>query len=66
MGYANTGLTEEEVLESLKHTKFFLFAEENADKECCSICQVFLPFSLFTQMKKKESIILSTLSIKET
>lgn len=39
MGYANTGLSEEEVLESLKHTKYFLFGEENAGKECCSICQ---------------------------
>ncbi|CBI25581.3 probable E3 ubiquitin-protein ligase RHG1A [Vitis vinifera] len=39
MGYANTGLSEEEVLESLKHTKYFLFGEENASKECCSICQ---------------------------
>ena len=67
MGYANTGLSEEEVLESLKHTKYFLFGEENASKECCSICQVFYhSLCSLKQRKKNGRVILSVLSTMET
>ncbi|XP_057968306.1 probable E3 ubiquitin-protein ligase HIP1 isoform X2 [Malania oleifera] len=39
IGYVSTGLTEEAVTKSLKHSKYFLFAEENAEKESCAVCQ---------------------------
>ncbi|KAH7546272.1 hypothetical protein FEM48_Zijuj01G0182600 [Ziziphus jujuba var. spinosa] len=39
IGYVSTGLSKEVAHASLKHSKYFLFAEENAPKEFCSICQ---------------------------
>ncbi|GAV73906.1 zf-RING_2 domain-containing protein [Cephalotus follicularis] len=39
MGFVSTGLSEEALLSSLTHSKYFLFIEENALKESCSICQ---------------------------
>ncbi|KAA8522932.1 hypothetical protein F0562_009355 [Nyssa sinensis] len=39
MGNVSTGLSEETIIKSIKHCKFFLFSEENAEKDACSICQ---------------------------
>ncbi|KAF3453039.1 hypothetical protein FNV43_RR03472 [Rhamnella rubrinervis] len=39
IGYVSTGLSEEVAHTSLKHSKYFLLAEENAPKYFCSICQ---------------------------
>lgn len=46
IGYVSTGLSEEVAHASLKYSKYFLLAEENAPKEFCSICQVFYLYSL--------------------
>ncbi|KAL6223788.1 hypothetical protein ACLB2K_002646 [Fragaria x ananassa] len=39
IGYVSTGLSEEAAVASLKLSKYFLLADENAEKEFCSICQ---------------------------
>ena len=40
IGYVSTGLSEEAAVASLKRSNYFLLADENAQKEFCSICQV--------------------------
>uniref|UniRef100_A0A5B7AHT8 RING-type E3 ubiquitin transferase n=1 Tax=Davidia involucrata TaxID=16924 RepID=A0A5B7AHT8_DAVIN len=39
IGNVRTGLSEETIIKSIKHCKYFLFAEKNAEKDTCSICQ---------------------------
>ncbi|KAM5548085.1 hypothetical protein ABKV19_002176 [Rosa sericea] len=39
IGYVSTGLSEEAAVASLKRSNYFLLADENAQKEFCSICQ---------------------------
>ncbi|KAL9677156.1 hypothetical protein QQ045_005383 [Rhodiola kirilowii] len=39
IGSVTTGLSKETVVQSLKPSKFFTFAESDVQKECCSICQ---------------------------
>lgn len=41
IGNVSTGLSEEAAIASLKRSNYFLLAEENAQKDFCSICQVF-------------------------
>ncbi|GMN47432.1 hypothetical protein TIFTF001_016626 [Ficus carica] len=46
IGYVSTGLSKEEALTSLKYSKYFLFAEEDAQNEFCSICQLLFDTDL--------------------
>ncbi|CAK9159011.1 unnamed protein product [Ilex paraguariensis] len=39
IGNVSMGLSEETILKPLKCSKYFLFAEENAKKDSCRICQ---------------------------
>ncbi|XP_059635224.1 E3 ubiquitin-protein ligase MBR2-like [Cornus florida] len=39
IGNVDTGLSEETMTKSLKHCKYFLLTEENAEKDSCSVCQ---------------------------
>ncbi|CAN6564021.1 unnamed protein product [Malus baccata var. baccata] len=39
IGYVSTGLSEEAAVTSLKRSNYFVFKEENAQKDFCSICQ---------------------------
>ena len=41
IGNVSTGLSEEAAVASLNRSNYFLFVEENAQKDFCSICQVF-------------------------
>ncbi|KAM0969270.1 hypothetical protein ACFXTH_017527 [Malus domestica] len=39
IGYVSTGLSEEVAVKSLKRSHYFVFTEENTQKDFCSICQ---------------------------
>ncbi|XP_018503458.2 uncharacterized protein LOC103949203 [Pyrus x bretschneideri] len=39
IGYVSTGLSEEVAVTSLKRSHYFVFTEENTQKDFCSICQ---------------------------